>query len=268
MSFSCGQIWLVTSGACTPSLTSERTVIAMSRLRRHRIGSSWEYSILAICCSGTATPFFEMMVRSPTWARSSRSDGTARAITPTFSMPSRIVVTCTPEISMASDCETPCAVRPRARERHGERLRNVLRRQAERAGAVLVDDELQVRRLLVPVELGLGDVRILLHDVANLVGDLAHLLGVGSDDAELNREADRRTEIKAVNPNACLRQRAIGDRFFDLGLDALARLDALGHDDDLGKGFVRKLRVEAEPEARRALSDIGGVGADVLVVLQ
>ncbi len=26
------QIWLVTSGACTPSTTSERTVIAMSRL--------------------------------------------------------------------------------------------------------------------------------------------------------------------------------------------------------------------------------------------
>ncbi len=117
MSCSFGQIWLVTSGACTPSTTSARTVIAMSRLRRHRIGSSWAYSILAICDSGTATPLREVMVRSPTLPRSSRSDGTARATTPTFSMPSRTVVTGAPEISMASDCETSCGVRPSARAR-------------------------------------------------------------------------------------------------------------------------------------------------------
>jgi Cu/Ag efflux pump CusA len=38
---------LVASGGCTPSTTSARTVIAMSRLRRHKIGSSWVYSIWA-----------------------------------------------------------------------------------------------------------------------------------------------------------------------------------------------------------------------------
>src|SRR5229473_3170857 len=134
MSFSFGEIWLVTSGACTPSTTSVRTVMAMSRLRRHRIGSSWAYSILAICCSGTATPLRDVTVRSPTRPRSSRSDGTARAITPTFSMPSRIVVP--------------------------------------------------------------------------------------------------------------------------------------GDDHDLGKGLVRQLRIEAEPEPRRALADIGRIGRDILVVLQ
>ena len=155
-----------------------------------------------------------------------------------------------------------------ARDQHRERLRDVLRRQAERTGAVLIDDELQVRRLLVPVELRLVDVRILLHDVANLIGDLAHLPGVGSDHAELHGEADGRAEIEAVDAHACLRQHAIGDRVLDFRLDALARLDALGDDDDLGKGFVRKLRVEAEPEARRALPDIGRIGADVLVVLE
>src|ERR1043165_4153029 len=47
MSCNFGQIWLVTSGGCTPSTTSARTVIAMSRLRRHRIGSSWAASIFA-----------------------------------------------------------------------------------------------------------------------------------------------------------------------------------------------------------------------------
>ncbi len=97
-------------------------------------------------------------------------------------------------------------------------------------------------------------------DVADLIGDVAHRVGVGADDAELDGEADRRTEIEAVDAHARLRQRAFGDRLLDLGLDALARLDVLGHDDDLGKGLVRQLRIEAEPEARRALADIGGIG--------
>ena len=81
------------------------------------IGSSWAYSIWAICDSGTATPLREVTVRSPIWPRSSRSDGTARATTATFSMPSRTVVIGTPEISMLSDCEMSCGVRPSARTR-------------------------------------------------------------------------------------------------------------------------------------------------------
>ena len=156
----------------------------------------------------------------------------------------------------------------RAGNQHRQRLRNVLRRQAQRAGAVLIDDELEVGRLLVPVELHVLDVRVLPHHVADLIGDLAHFLGVRSDHAELDGEADRRTEVEAIDAHARFRQRAVGDRVLDLGLDALARFHVLGNDDDLGKGLVRKLRVEAEPEARRALPDIGGVGADVLVVLQ
>ena len=42
---------------------------------------------------------------------------------------------------------------------------------------------------------------------------------------------------------------------------------SLRDDDDLGEGLVRQLRVEAEPEAGRALADIGRVGGDVLVAL-
>ena len=45
----------------------------------------------------------------------------------------------------------------RARDQHAQRLRDVLRGEAERAGAVLVDHELQVGRLLVPVELRILD---------------------------------------------------------------------------------------------------------------
>ena len=34
------------------------------------------------------------------------------------------------------------------------------------------------------------------------------------------------------------------------------------------KDFVGQLRIEAEPEARRAAADIGGVGGNVVIVLE
>src|SRR5215471_14432946 len=111
-----------------------------------------------------------------------------------------------------------------ARDQHGQRLRNVLRGQPERARTVLVDHQLQVGRLLVPVELRVFDVFILLHDVADLVGDLAHLLRIRADHAELHREADRRAEIEAVDADPRLGEHAVFDGIFDFGLDALARL--------------------------------------------
>ena len=73
-------------------------------------------SILATCDSGTATPLREVMVRSPTWPRSSRSDGTARATTSIFSMPSRTWSPVAGEQRL-SVCETSCGVSPSARAR-------------------------------------------------------------------------------------------------------------------------------------------------------
>ena len=58
-------------------------------------------------------------------------------------MPSRTVVTGTPEISML------------------QRLRDILRGQAERARAVLIDHELEIGRLLVPVEMRILDLVVL-----------------------------------------------------------------------------------------------------------
>ena len=94
------------------------------------------------------------------------------------------------------------------------------------------------------------------------------VLGSGPITRNWTGKADRRAEIEAVDAHARFGQRALGDRLLQPRLDPLARLDVLGDDHDLGKGLVRQLRVEAEPEARRALADIGGVGRDVLVVLQ
>ena len=133
----------------------------------------------------------------------------------------------------------------------------------ERAGAVLVDLEADRLDLLAPVEVRVDDLGVVRHDLAHLLGDGAHLHRVGSDHAELHREADRRAELEAVDAGARLRQRAVGERLLEPRLHPLARLEVLGDDDDLREVRVRQHRVEAEPEARRALADIGGVGHDV-----
>ena len=156
----------------------------------------------------------------------------------------------------------------RARDQHAQRLRYILRGEAERAGAVLVDHQLQVGRLLVPVELRILDVVVLPDHIAHLVGDVAHGVGVGADHTELNGKADRRAEVEPVDTHARFRQRAIIDRLLQPRLDPFTRLNILGDDDDFGECLVRQLRVEPEPEPRRTLADIGGVGRDVLVVFQ
>src|ERR1700694_387496 len=99
----------------------------------------------------------------------------------------------------------------RAGDQHRKRLRDVLRSETERAGAVLIDHQLEVGRLLVPVELRLFRVGGLANDVARWRGDGANLVGGGTDDAELDREADGRTEIEAVDADAGLGQRALID---------------------------------------------------------
>ena len=68
--------------------------------------------------------------------------------------------------SEAATAEVPVILR-------GERDDPRSRFWAERAGAVLVDHQLQIGRLFVPVELRLHHAGILPHDVAHLVGDVA-----------------------------------------------------------------------------------------------
>ncbi len=128
------------------------------------------------------------------------------------------------------------------RDQHRKRLRDVLRGQSQCTGAVLIDHELEIRRLFVPVELRILDVLVLPDDIAHLVGDLADDLGIGPDHPELDREANRRPEIEAIDAHPRFGQIAFINRLFDSGLDPLARLDVLGDDHDLGESLVRELR--------------------------
>ena len=65
------------------------------------------------------------------------------------------------------------------------------------------------------------------HHFAHAIGDVADLVRVGPDDAELHREADRRTEIEPVHAHARFRQRAVGNGLLEPRLDPLACLDIL-----------------------------------------
>ena len=116
--------------------------------------------------------------------------------------------------------------------------------------------------------MGINRVPVGPHGLAHLEGDVANLHRVGADDAELHREADRRSEIEPVDAHPRLRERTVRHGLLDPSLDALAGGDVLRHDHDLRERLVRKLRVETEPEARRALADIGGVGEDIGIVAQ
>ena len=114
---SSGAIWAETVGAWMPGTTSARTVSTMSRLRRHRIGSSKPELTWASCDSGTAPPPGNGTFRSSSEEGALRSAAGARTTTSIRSLPSRYCVTVTPESSICSVFETSAVLRPSARIR-------------------------------------------------------------------------------------------------------------------------------------------------------
>ena len=137
--------------------------------------------------------------------------------------------------------------------------------EPEGARAVLINDQADRRHHLVPVEMRIDGLLVLAHYLADAIGDLADLGGVGAHGAELHGKPDRRAEVEAVHPHAGSSQCALGDGTFDLGFQAFASLDIPREDDNLRKGLVGQHEVEAEPEARRPLPDVGG-GVDEILV--
>ena len=55
-------------------------------------------------------------------------------------------------------------------------------------------------------------MRVLAHDVAHFAGDATDGCCVGTDDAELHGEADRRPEVEAIDTDPRLSQRAVCNR--------------------------------------------------------
>ena len=89
---------------------------------------------------------------------------------------------------------------------------------------------------------------------------------VGAGDAHLHRPADRRTVEQAVGLGAHVGE-VVRQHLAHPQQRALARLDRLRHQHQLGEVLVLELLVERQVEARRAFADEGGdvgeVGAEV-----
>src|SRR5215831_9922030 len=114
--------------------------------------------------------------------------------------------------------------------------------------------------------MGVDDLGVGRHDLANLLSDLPYLQRVGPDHAELYRETDWRTKEETIYARTCRRHRAVRDGLIEPLLHPLARFEVLGDDDNLGKIRIRQHRIEAEPESRRSLADIARIGHDVGIV--
>src|SRR5262249_61847363 len=114
--------------------------------------------------------------------------------------------------------------------------------------------------------MGVDDLGVGRHDLANLLSDLPYLQRVGPDHAELYRETDWRTKEETIYARTCRRHRAVRDGLIEPLLHPLARFEVLGDDDNLGKIRIRQHRIEAEPESRCSLADIARIGHDVGIV--
>ena len=114
----------------------------------------------------------------------------------------------------------------------------------------------------------INDFRIGGHDRPNLFGKGPHLEGIAADHPELDRKTDRRAEHKPIGARPSLGQGARGERLIEPRLDPFAPLQISGDDHDLREIRIRQHRVEAQPETRGALSDIGRVARDIRIMLQ
>ena len=104
--------------------------------------------------------------------------------------------------------------------------------------------------------------------IAHLVGDLADDLGIGADHPELHREANRRPEIEAIDAHPRFGQRAFVDRLSILALIRSRASTSLATITISAKASFGSAGLKPEPEARRALADIGRVGRNIVIALE
>ena len=84
---------------------------------------------------------------------------------------------------------------------------------------------------------------------------VAGALGCRAADAVLQRPADGRSQFQRVNPGIEIAELAV-QCLFQASSDGLALLEALGHDDSLGKIIVSQLYIQRQVKTNRALPDI------------
>jgi hypothetical protein len=141
-----------------------------------------------------------------------------------------------------------------AGQRGLQEIRQILRRHAEHARALLIDVELDHFGRLLPVEVDVAQGRIPAHHVGDLARELAHRGDVGARDAELHRIADRRPVLQAHD--ACTQLiEVLVEQFDQVGAEFLAVGERARQQHELGEARLRQLLIEWQIEARRAVAD-------------
>ena len=109
-----------------------------------------------------------------------------------------------------------------------------MRSQAEGSGAILVDDKLHRGLALVPLQVRIDDSPVGEHDLAHLLGDITDLQRISAYDTKFDGVVHRRPEIEPGHARAGFGKSAIAERLLNLRLYALAPLNVVGQDNNLG----------------------------------
>ena len=187
----------------------------------------------ATCDSGTTVPWRVNRLTSFSVSRSRRSDGTARATMSIRSSCSRSWDSVAPFITVWVTRATSAGARPSARALSWSRSTLSVRTGSFQSSWTSRTFGLEATTRF------------------DLARDLAHLLRVRTDDTELDREADRRTELQARDADPHLREFLVDARH-QARAHAFTRLHVLRHHDEDGVARIRQLRIEREIEARLA----------------
>src|SRR5690606_12507120 len=77
--------------------------------------------------------------------------------------------------------------------------------------------------------------------------------------------ADWRAELQPRHSHRKVRELDTGEHLVEFGLQSVASLQILGHDDELGDEVIVELNVEREIEADRSAADVARIACDILV---
>ena len=138
-----------------------------------------------------------------------------------------------------------------------ELLGSIARIEPDQPQSILVEDEVNRRHPLAPVEVDLAGMRVGAHHRRDLGCDGAQHRGIGPHHPEIDEIAREWPKEELGHPEARLRSEALGDSLAKPELESAARCGVGSEDDQLGEGRVGQLRIVGEEEARRPLADVG-----------
>jgi len=150
---------------------------------------------------------------------------------------------------------------------HLQGLGDILGRQPEDPGPVLVHDQPDRPGLLVPIQVDVRGIGVGAHDVTDLIRYLPHAGRFGTDDTKLHGIADRWPQKQRRHAHPGLGDSPLGGKGFDACLDAVTGGCVRRIENDHAIAYVGKFRSHGQKPAGRARTDVAGVCLDFLIRL-